>query len=74
MSGWTPRTVRVWQEFSHGKWRAFKTDWFGDWHLSDGDGVVFSDPYLQDVMAKAQEIDDRSQPSSSPPASAEGEG
>ena len=56
---WAPRTVAVWQEWSFGKWRAFKTTFHGKWHLSDGSGVVFSDPYLQEVMGKAHELDER---------------
>lgn len=58
---WAPKTVAVWQEWDCGRYVAFKTNFYGPWHLSDDDGKtsIFTDDHLQEVMAQAQAIEAR---------------
>lgn len=55
-SNWTRKTVAVWEEWRCGKYRAFKRHYDGVWHLADDKGVVFTDEYLSEVMAHAEQI------------------
>lgn len=58
---WTPHTVSVWQTWTLGRFTAFKTNFYGPWHLSDDGGktAIFTDESLQEVMAWAQRKDAR---------------
>jgi hypothetical protein len=58
-SNWTSKTVAVWREWSFGRYRAFKTTFYGPWNLADELGVILTDYSLQTVMAHAAAIEAR---------------
>ena len=58
---WTPATIALWQDWFWKDYRAFKTRFDGEWHLSGGRNraVIFSATSLQEVMREAQAIETR---------------
>lgn len=59
MSAWTPHKVAVWESWSRGRFLAFKTNFYGPWHLSDDGGqtALFTDDSLQEVMRHAEAME-----------------